>query len=261
MVTWCGSAVLGVMLFVYLFAYAPAFGIETAFFSLGDVLALVMAGAAHFEVRPGVFPPLPLGWLAMINVILSATLLYPFRDMRAAGGLSLLLSGSRLRWIASKMIWAACATVGALLVLVVVSAMISAGLGFSPDLSLHREAFELAGVWMDYLESVPSSILLFLVQAVLILLALVEVQLLLGVFFHPLVGFGLVTAYLVAGVYIEHPAFLGNGMMFARWGHVISNGVPSEPMAMAAVFLLASACSVACWAIRKLDVLERKGEQ
>lgn len=257
-VTCLGTSIITVSLFIYLYALAPSYGIDTSSFSFGDALAIILAGSPHIEIRPGVIPSLPLGWLVLIDAVLSASVSYPASDLRRGGGASILLGGSRKTWMASKMAWSAMTVFLACAVMGVVALAISIALGFSLDLSLHEEAFRLTGVWMDYLTFVPESILLFAAQAILVTLAFVEVQLVVGLFVHPLFAFGLITAYAVAGCYIEVPAFIGNGLMFARWGLCIANGVPPEPIIVLAFAALALACLSAFLLICRIDLLERR---
>lgn len=253
-----GTSVISVMLFVYLYAFAPSYEIDTSGFSIGDVLAIILTGMPHLEIRPGIIPSLPLGWLVLVNVILSASVTYPTADLRRGGGVSVLLSGSRGKWLASKIVWSALTALLAFLAMGVVVIAISVAMGFSLDLSVHREMFDLSGVWLDYLKYVPKSIVPFAAQAVVVMLALVEVQLVLGIFVHPLFAFGLGTSYLVAGCYIEAPEFIGNGLMSARWGLCIANGVPSEPIVAISIGALVLACLLAFRLIRRVDLLERK---
>lgn len=257
-VTCLGTSIIAVSLFIYLYALAPTYGIDTSGFSFGDVLAVILAGSPHIEIRPGVIPSIPLGWLVLLCAVLSASVSYPSADLGRAGGASILLSGSRRTWTASKMAWSAMTVLLTFIVMGGVAFAISIVLGFSLDLSLHEEVFKLTGVWMDCLAFVPESILPFAAQAILVALTFVEVQLVVGLFVHPLFAFGLITAYVVAGCFIEVPVFMGNGLMFARWGLCIADGVPSEPIIVLASATLALACLSAFLLIRKVDLLERK---
>lgn len=257
-VTCFGTSIIAVSLFIYLYALAPSYAIDTSGFSFGDALAVILAGSPHIEIRPGVIPSIPLGWLLLLGAVLSASVSYPSADLGRAGGASILLSGSRRTWMASKMAWSAMTVLLTFIVMGGVAFAISIVLGFSLDLSLHEEVFNLTGVWMDCLTFVPESILPFAAQAILVALTFVEVQLVVGLFVHSLFAFGLITAYVVAGCFIEAPVFMGNGLMFARWGLCIANGVPSEPIIVLAFATLALACLSAFLLIRKVDLLERK---
>lgn len=259
MATTClGTSIIAVSLFIYLYALAPSYAIDTTGFSFGDALAVILAGSPHIEIRPGMIPSIPLGWLVLLGTVLSASVSYPSADLGRAGGASILLSGSRKTWMASKMAWSAMTVLSTFIVMGGVAFVISIVLGFSLDLSLHEEVFKLTGVWMDCLMFVPESILPFVAQAILVTLTFVEVQLVVGLFVHPLFAFGLITAYVVAGCYIEVPVFMGNGLMFARWGFCIANGVPFEPIIAFALATLALACLLSFLLISRVDLLERR---
>lgn len=258
LVSCCVVALIGASLFVSLYALAPTYKIDTSAFSLGDVFALEVAGAPHLDIGPGLLSAPQIGWLVLVGVMLAPSAVYPARDLHVAGGVTLLLSGSRRRWLISKMVWVAFTVLFSVTALVVMAGVISVFLGFTFDLSLHREVFELSGVWLDHLLFVPQSVVLYMGQFLVAALAVAWLQLAFGLFLHPLLGFGVCTAYLVAGCYIENPLFIGNGMMFARWGYPIASGAVIPVILICAVCLSIVLIFIMTDVMGKLDVFERK---
>lgn len=75
--TFIAIAAVTVANLVYAYGLSSVYGVRTNALGFADNLALVFAGSAPFEPRPGLMFVPPLGWLFVILLILYTTLDYP----------------------------------------------------------------------------------------------------------------------------------------------------------------------------------------
>lgn len=251
-------AVLCVVLFAGAYSYSRFFHIDVSNLSSSDALGLVLAGATRFEWRPGLPARLPLGWLALMGFVLYASLVYPAFDMRASGGWSMLAAGSRRIWLLSKMLWVGLVTVAAACVMAIACLAISCAVGLPLGVEVHDAALQLAMVSLDSIVVQAANIVPFVCGALAVLLTLAEAQLVIALFLHPIVAFGVCMAYLVVGYFVQSPLLLGNGAMLARWGGTVGTGVAGHEVVAVSAALCAAACAIGMWAIGKLDIYEKE---
>ena len=86
--TFIAIAAVTVANLVYAYGLSSVYGVRTDTLGFADNLALVFAGSAPFEPRPGVMFVPPLGWLFLILLILYTTLDYPTESLHGFGLLS-----------------------------------------------------------------------------------------------------------------------------------------------------------------------------
>lgn len=72
-ITFIAIAAVTVANLVYAYGLSSVYGVRTDTLGFADNLALVFAGSAPFEPRPGVMFVPPLGWLFLILLILYTT--------------------------------------------------------------------------------------------------------------------------------------------------------------------------------------------
>ena len=116
--TFIAIAAVTVANLVYAYGLSSVYGVRTNALGFADNLALVFAGSAPFEPRPGVMFVPPLGWLFLILLILYTTLDYPTESLHGLGLQALVRCRARTLWWASRFISVAAVTAFSLLVLV-----------------------------------------------------------------------------------------------------------------------------------------------
>ena len=84
-ITYIAIAAVTVANLVYAYGLSSVYGVRTDTLGFADNLALVFAGSAPFEPRPGVMFVPPLGWLFLILLILYTTLDYPTESLHGFG--------------------------------------------------------------------------------------------------------------------------------------------------------------------------------
>ena len=73
-ITFIAIAAVTVANLVYAYGLSSVYGVRTDTLGFADNLALVFAGSAPFEPRPGLMFVPPLGWLFLTLLILYTTL-------------------------------------------------------------------------------------------------------------------------------------------------------------------------------------------
>lgn len=101
-VTFIAVAAVTVANLVYAYGLSSVYGVRTDTLGFADNLALVFAGSAPFEPRPGVMFVPPLGWLFLILLILYTTLDYPTESLHGLGLQALVRCRARTLWWASR---------------------------------------------------------------------------------------------------------------------------------------------------------------
>lgn len=101
-ITFIAIAAVTVANLVYAYGLSSVYGVRTDTLGFADNLALVFAGSAPFEPRPGVMFVPPLGWLFLILLILYTTLDYPTESLHGFGLQALVRCRARTLWWVSR---------------------------------------------------------------------------------------------------------------------------------------------------------------
>ena len=129
---------------VYAYGLSSVYGVRTDTLGFADNLALVFAGSAPFEPRPGVMFVPPLGWLFLILLILYTTLDYPTESLHGLGLQALVRCRARTLWWASRFISVAAVTAFSLLVVVCSVVIWSLVVSSSFSAVIHGESLQLS---------------------------------------------------------------------------------------------------------------------
>lgn len=143
-VTFIAVAAVTVANLVYAYGLSSVYGVRTDTLGFADNLALVFAGSAPFEPRPGVMFVPPLGWLFLILLILYTTLDYPTESLHGLGLQALVRCRARTLWWASRFISVAAVTAFSLLVVVCSVVIWSLVVSSSFSAVIHGESLQLA---------------------------------------------------------------------------------------------------------------------
>ena len=144
--TFIAIAAVTVANLVYAYGLSSVYGVRTNALGFADNLALVFAGSAPFEPRPGLMFVPPLGWLFVILLILYTTLDYPTESLHGFGLQALVRCRSRTLWWASRFISVAAVTAFSLLVVVCSVVIWSLMVSASFSAVIHGESLQLANL-------------------------------------------------------------------------------------------------------------------
>lgn len=145
-ITFIAIAAVTVANLVYAYGLSSVYGVRTDTLGFADNLALVFAGSAPFEPRPGVMFVPPLGWLFLILLILYATLDYPAESLHGFGLQTLVRCRARTLWWVSRFISVAAITAFSLLVVVCSVVIWSLMVSASFSAVIHGESLQLANL-------------------------------------------------------------------------------------------------------------------
>ena len=148
-ITFIAIAAVTVANLVYAYGLSSVYGVRTDTLGFADNLALVFAGSAPFEPRPGVMFVPPLGWLFLILLILYTTLDYPTESLHGFGLQALVRCRARTLWWVSRFFFLSLvAAVTAFSLLVVVCSVVIWSLVVSSSFSavIHGESLQLANL-------------------------------------------------------------------------------------------------------------------
>lgn len=144
--TFIAIAAVTVANLVYAYGLSSVYGVRTNALGFADNLALVFAGSAPFEPRPGLMFVPPLGWLFVILLILYTTLDYPTESLHGFGLQALVRCRSRTLWWVSRFILVAAVTAFSLLVVVCSVVIWSLMVSASFSAVIHGESLQLANL-------------------------------------------------------------------------------------------------------------------
>lgn len=145
-ITFIAIAAVTVANLVYAYGLSSVYGVRTDTLGFADNLALVFAGSAPFEPRPGVMFVPPLGWLFLTLLILYTTLDYPTESLHGFGLQALVRCRARTLWWVSRFILVAAVTAFSLLVVVCSVVIWSLMVGASFSAAIHGESLQLANL-------------------------------------------------------------------------------------------------------------------
>ncbi len=209
-VTFIAVAAVTVANLVYAYGLSSVYGVRTDTLGFADNLALVFAGSAPFEPRPGV-----------MFVILYTTLVYPPESLHAFGLHALVRCRSSTLWWASRFILVAAVTAFSLLVVVCSVVIWSLVVSSSFSAVIHGESLQLANLAPWFLKAAEADALPFFTGLLFAFEALAFAQAAVGFVLGPSVSFVVLMSYLICSAYARHWALLGNALMLLRWGGIV----------------------------------------
>lgn len=195
--------------------------------TVGDYLATIIGGYGQYELNSDNFVlfSMPIMWVILILWSQYSGLYYPFRDLNGIGKHLILLSGQRGAWWSSKCIWSTLniATVCGLAFLGCTVTGLLCGASFSMEINSYLPA-ELK-VDITKLTEPTWNIGSFALGCVLVMMCFSILQLSLSLIIRPMFAYLVLAGYAVASTYIQSPFLIGNYMMFARSGELVTNGM------------------------------------
>lgn len=252
-----GVLSVSTMQLIMVYGRASMIGLDVSILSLCDNLALIVAGSAPFEYRPGIMFTPPLGWLLLQLLMLYLSLPYPLRDLMGMGQQMVLREGRSAWWIA-KCAWVLVSVLFYVLLLLITASAWTLAHRQAFSAEIHMASMELAGAdFQEAAEGAPvvAGGLPFLFGAFLSAIALALFQLAASLIGRARIAFCGSLVILIASAFAQSPVLPGNLAMLARWEGLLGNGVPLLPS-------VACACSLASFSaiggfmwFRRMDLI------
>ena len=256
-ITFIAIAAVTVANLVYAYGLSSVYGVRTDTLGFADNLALVFAGSAPFEPRPGVMFVPPLGWLFLILLILYTTLDYPTESLHGFGLQALVRCRARTLWWVSRFILVAAVTAFSLLVVVCSVVIWSLVVSSSFSAVIHGESLQLANLAPWFLKAAEADALPFFVGLFFAFEALAFAQAVIGFVLGPSVSFVVLTSYLICSAYARHWALLGNALMLLRWGGIVKEGIAAGSSGLFSIVIMSLCLSLGGLWFRRADLIEK----
>ncbi|MDR3919220.1 MAG: hypothetical protein Q3X44_05940 [Collinsella sp.] len=256
-VTFIAVAAVTVANLVYAYGLSSVYEVRTDTLGFADNLALVFAGSAPFEPRPGVMFVPPLGWLFLILLILYTTLDYPTESLHGFGLQALVRCRSRTLWWASRFISVAAVTAFSLLVAVCSVVIWSLVVSSSFSAVIHGESLQLANLAPWFLKAAEADALPFFIGLLFAFEALAFAQAAVGFVLGPSVSFVVLMSYLICSAYARHWALLGNALMLLRWGGIVKEGIAAGSSVLFSIVIMSLCLSLGGLWFRRADLIEK----
>ena len=237
-ITFIAIAAVTVANLVYAYGFSSVYGVRTDALGFADNLALVFAGSAPFEPRPGVMFVPPLGWLFLTLLILYTTLDYPVESLHGFGLQALVRCRARTLWWVSRFILVAAVTAFSLLVVVCSVVIWSLMVSASFSAVVHGESLQLANLAPWFLKAGEADALPFFTGLFFAFEALAFAQAVIGFVLGPSVSFVVLTSYLICSAYARHWALLGNALMLLRWGGIVKEGIAAGSSGLFSIVIM-----------------------
>lgn len=258
LITFIAIAAATVANLVYAYGLSAMYGIRADILGLADNLALVFAGSAPFEPRPGVMFVPPLGWLFLILLILYTTLDYPGESLHGLGLQALVRCRSRALWWASRFIVVMAVTAISLFVVICSVLIWSLMAGASFAAVIHGEALQLANLGPEFLKAGEADALPFFWGLFLAFEALAVVQTAVGFVFGSSTSFVVLMGYLICSAYARHWALLGNALMLLRWGGIVKEGIATGWSVLFALVVMTLCLLMGGLWFQRADLVEKR---
>lgn len=245
--------------------------------TFGETMLCMFRGMMPYSPQSGRPFLLPMGWLSLLITMLYVTSDYPFRDLGGMGAHAIVACRSRWTWWLSKCSWAiACVFVCFAIAVAFCAAMVIVGGG---DWSLGVRS-EVAGALnagdavaaIDGSASVSDESVskaglqdgadlgLALTAFVLAFVALSLVQLVAGLFVHPVIGLALSISILLFSAFFKRWYLLGNYLMLARTRELMRGGLDPLVGCALALSVCVGATVIGGLAFGHKDILGRRGD-
>ena len=255
--TFIAIAAVTVANLVYAYGLSSVYGVRTNALGFADNLALVFAGSAPFEPRPGLMFVPPLGWLFVILLILYTTLDYPTESLHGFGLQALVRCRSRTLWWVSRFILVAAVTAFSLLVVVCSVVIWSLMVSASFSAVIHGESLQLANLAPWFLKAGEADALPFFTGLFFAFEALAFAQAVIGFVLGPSVSFVVLMSYLICSAYARHWALLGNALMLLRWGGIVKDGIAAGSSGLFSIVIMSLCLSLGGLWFLRADLIEK----
>ncbi len=223
---------------IYEITFPEYFSISS---TTADYFMALVGGCGVPEIQEGIDVGLtmPVMWLGFMLWMQFVSLYYPFTDLLGFGKHVMLLSGNRSSWWFSKCLWAVGNTAINYILIFLISTLCGLCTGGKLSLQTNWYVARELNMRLDLLTFEDTkNILPFFFLSLLVLIALSLLQMTLSLAISPMFSYFFLAAYLIAGIYYQNAAFLGNYAMAARSDIYISTGLSAGPGILVALWVI-----------------------
>ena len=188
---------------------------------LGYFTNILQGMEPYVKTNDSVFT-IPVSWFLFYAFLFFMVGFYPISDLYGAGKKTLILSGSRLKWLWSKYIWMIINVFAYYLIMVFALVIMTILIGkWNTN---YKDMLMYLGVDMQQL-SLGQICIIWLILPATCASAIAIVQLTISIFLGSIMGYISVIVYLIISVYWMKPVFMGNYMMIIRNNTICAGGM------------------------------------
>lgn len=222
-----------------------------------DYLLYLFQGDIIHEISLDSRFSIPVYWLGIHLFIALSVGSYPCEDLTGYGRMKILYSGSRLRWLAGKLIWIILHVLTCYMIMYMTVFLFC--ITKQADISFTLSADIWENTRSEILSLKQSQILeMIIILPLLTSIAISFFQNLLAVIFQPQIGYIFTCCLLILSCYWVSPITLGNYTMWYRNVLIDSNGVESFTGCILNITIIILVFIVLWQYMKKCDILDKK---
>ena len=192
--------------------------------TLGDFALYLFGGMKPYVPNPDEPFLFPVAWFLIFGICLFLTLSYPIHDRETYGKMVVVYSGSRTKWWLAKCAWIFAATVLYFVWcwIVLVTDCLLYGGQFTFEISPYmRDIFQLSDAFPTEEWNMRNVLVLL---PPLIAFSLGMLQMLLTLWFRPIICFLITAVLMLASAYFSVPVLIGNYALCIRSNEIFPGG-------------------------------------
>lgn len=226
--------------------------------SFGDCFAALFGGSLDMTVLGMDRVRLPMGWVAVMGLILYAPLSYPYSNLMGFGKQLLVQGRSRWSWWLGKCLWVLACVAAVLALAIVVSLAMGLAAGGGAALATQPNLPGLLSLSAREFFEVGEPIGPFIVQVAVCLSALCLVQLALSLVLRPLPSYVLLLGFVTLSSFYSGAPFMGELCMWTRTALAVPDGV--SPLMGITVSAAVGAVAVVAGGVyfSKMDIMDKE---
>ena len=227
--------------------------------TLGNCLLFLFRGMQEYSITLDKQFTFPAIWMLMYLLAAYFTLYYPYHDLEESGQHLLLRSGGRRLWWISKCVWNLLSVGLFFGISWIVTGLfcLFRGVPLTMELSENMAAFlemRYSQLWLHPKEMTVEILLL----PMLVMMACCLLQMTLSLFLRPIFSFMVTGTILLASVYYQTPALIGNYAMTIRNSKLLVGGMDTTVGILFSLGILAGAFLVGLLKFKRYDILRKE---
>lgn len=227
--------------------------------TLGDLYFYLFGGCDPYVPGSDKVFVFPSQWILLILYICYLNLYHVYDNLRGTGIQLLLRNKSRKKWWLSKCLCVLASVTLFFGIGIIVTTLLGLFCGVDMELTVHVSDMQnILKVYSLQIQKSQSFLFVYsILVAILTIVGICLFQLLLSLFFKPILGFAFISIELLLSSYFTNPILIGNYIMFTRSELYVVDGLPTEfGLASSAILCIGS---VLCGTIycNRMDIYGR----
>lgn len=215
--------IVGVFIFVFFsFITVSDFSVNSPELGFLAYFTNILQGMPpYIKTDDSVFT-IPVSWFLFYAFLFFMVGFYPSSDLYGAGKKTLILSGSRFKWLWSKYIWTLINVIMYYAAMILVLAAVTCAIGkwsTKPDDMLMEMGIDMQRF------STGNEVIVWLILPMICACTIAVVQLTISIFAGAIAGYIVSIVYLVVSVYWVSPFLMGNYLMIIRNNRLCAGGM------------------------------------